>query len=67
MAKILIGDKEHTYSDAVKQEIEWQNIKLKNAIMLAKMIKEKQEEIDEFTRKKQSEIQDLIDQLNNLD
>ena len=36
------------------------------AIKLAKMIEDKQDEIDEFTRSKQSEIQDLINQLKTL-
>lgn len=66
MAKILIQGKEHTCSEIVKQEIEWQDVRIATAIKLAKMIEDKQDEIDEFTRSKQSEIQDLINQLKTL-
>jgi hypothetical protein len=66
MAKIVIEGKEHTCSEIVKQEIEWQDVRIATAIKLAKMIEDKQDEIDEFTRAKQSEIQDLINQLKAL-
>ena len=66
MAKIVIEGKEHTCSQRVKEEIEWQDIRIATAIKLAKMIEDKQEEIDEFTRLKQGEIQDLINQLKAL-
>jgi len=66
MAKIVIEGKERTCSEIVKQEIEWQDIRIATAIKLAKMIEEKQEEINEFTIAKQSEIQDLINQLKAL-
>lgn len=66
MAKVKIKGKEHTCSEIVKQEIEWQDIRIKTAIKLAKMIEDKQEEIEDFTMKKQIEIQDLINQLKNL-
>ena len=66
MAKIVIEGKEHTCSEIVKQEIEWQDVRIATAIKIAKMIEDKQEEIDEFTRVKQSEIQDLINQLKSL-
>lgn len=66
MAKIVIEGKEHTCSEIVKQEIEWQDTRIATAIKLAKMIEYKQDEIDEFTRSKQSEIQDLINQLKAL-
>lgn len=66
MTKIVIGGKEHTCSEIVKQEIEWRDVRIATAIKLAKMIEDKQEEIDEFTRVKQSEIQDLINQLKAL-
>lgn len=66
MAKIVIEGKEYTCSEIVKQEIEWQDVKIATAIKLAKMIEDKQSEIDEFTRVRQSEIQDLINQLKAL-
>ena len=66
MVKIVIEGKEHTCSEIVKQEIEWQDVRIATAIKLAKMIEDKQDEIDEFTRAKQSEIQDLINQLKAL-
>lgn len=66
MAKITIEGKEHTCSEIVKQEIEWQDVRISTAIKLAKMIEDKQEEIDEFTIKKQIEIQELLNQLKNL-
>jgi predicted transcriptional regulator len=66
MAKIVIEGKEHTCSETVKQEIEWQDVRIATAIKLAKMIEDKQDEIEEFTRAKQSEIQDLINQLKAL-
>ena len=66
MAKIVIEGKEHTCSEIVKQEIEWQDVRITTAIKLAKMIEEKQDEIDDFTRVKQSEIQELINQLKAL-
>lgn len=66
MAKVKIKGKEHTCSEIVKQEIEWQDIRIETAIKLAKMIEDKQDEIDEFTMKKQIEIQDLINQIKNL-
>lgn len=66
MSKIVIEGKEYTCSKIVKQEIEWQDVRIATAIKIAKMIEDKQEEIEEFTRTKQSEIQDLINQLKNL-
>ena len=66
MAKIVIEGKEHTCSEIVKQEIEWQDVRIATAIKLAKMIEDKQDEIDDFTRAKQDEIQDLINQLKSL-
>ena len=66
MAKIVIEGKEHTCSEIIKQEIEWQDVRIATVIKLAKMIEDKQDEIDEFTRAKQSEIQDLINQLKAL-
>ena len=66
MAKITIEGKEYTCSEIVKQEIEWQDVRIATAIKLAKMIEDKQEEIDEFTMKKQTEIQELLNQLKNL-
>lgn len=66
MAKITIEGKEYTCSQIVKEEIEWQDVRIENAIKLAKMIEDKQEEIYEFTLKKQTEIQELLNQLKNL-
>jgi predicted transcriptional regulator len=66
MAKITIEGKEHTCSQRVKEEIEWQDVRIATAIKLAKMIEDKQDEIEEFTRAKQSEIQELINQLKAL-
>jgi hypothetical protein len=66
MTKIVIEGKEHTCSKIVKQEIDWQDVRIATAIKLAKMIEDKQDEIDEFTRAKQYEIQDLINQLKAL-
>jgi cupin superfamily acireductone dioxygenase involved in methionine salvage len=66
MAKIIIEGKEHTCSEIVKQEIEWQDVRISTAIKLAKIIEDKQDEIYEFTRAKQYEIQDLINQLKYL-
>jgi hypothetical protein len=66
MAKIVIEGKEHTCSEIVKQKIEWQDVRISTAIKLAKMIEDKQDEIDDFTRSKQSEIQELINQLKAL-
>lgn len=66
MAKITIEGKEHACSQIVKKEIEWQDIRIKTAIKLAKMIENKQDEIDEFTMKKQTEMQELLNQLKNL-
>jgi hypothetical protein len=66
MAKIVIEGKEHTCSQIVKEEIEWQDVRIASAIKLAKMIEDKQDEIEEFTRAKQYEIQDLINQLKAI-
>jgi hypothetical protein len=66
MAKIVIEGKEHTCSEIVKQEIEWQDVRIATAIKLAKMIEDKQDEMEEFTRAKKSEIQDLINQLKSI-
>lgn len=66
MAKITIEGKEYICSEIVKQEIEWQDVRIATAIKLAKMIEDKQEEIDEFKMKKQTEIQELLNQLKNL-
>ena len=62
MAKITIEGKEHTCSQLIKEEIEWQDVRIATAIKLAKMIEDKQEEIDE----KQTEIQGLINQLKDI-
>jgi hypothetical protein len=66
MAKILIEGKERPCSEIVKQEIEWQDVRIETAIQLAKKIEDKQEEIDEFTRVKQGEIQSLINKLKAI-
>lgn len=66
MAKITIEGKEHTCSQRVKEEIEWQDIRIVKAIILAKKIEEIQEEIDEFVNKKQLEISDLLFQIKNI-
>ena len=66
MAKIVIEGKEYNCSQIVKEEIEWQDIRIATAVKLAKMIEDKQEEIDEFTTKKQNEIQELLNQLKSL-
>lgn len=66
MAKITIEGKEYNCSQIVKEEIEWQDVRIATAIKLSKMIEDKQEEIYEFTIKKQVEIQELINQLKNL-
>jgi hypothetical protein len=66
MAFIVIEGKEHKCSEIVKQEIEWQDIRISTAVKIAKMIEYKQDEIDEFTIAKQSEIQELINQLKNI-
>ena len=62
MAKITIEGKEHTCSQPIKEEIEWRDVRIATAIKLAKMIEDKQEEIDE----KQTEIQGLINQLKDI-
>lgn len=64
--KIIIEGKEYSCSKIVKKEIEWQDIRIASAIKLAKMIEDKQDEIDDFTRVKQGEIQDLINQLKAI-
>jgi hypothetical protein len=66
MEKIVIEGKEYSCSKIVKQEIEWQDVRISTAIKIAKLIEDKQDEIDEFTRQKQSEIQELINQLKNI-
>lgn len=66
MAKIVIEGKEYVCSEIVKQEIEWQDSRIETAIELAQKIEDKQDEIDDFVRKKQSEIQQLINQLKNI-
>jgi len=66
MAKITIKGKEHSCSEIVKEEIEWKDVRITTAIKLAKMIEDKQDEIDDFTLKKQSEIQNLINQLKSI-
>jgi len=66
MAKIVIEGKERPCSEIVKQEIEWQDVRIETAIQLAKKIEDKQEEIDEFTRVKQGEIQSLINKLKAI-
>jgi len=62
MAKIIIEGKGHTCSQRVKEEIEWQDIRIATAIKLAKMIEDKQEEIEEF----KSEIQELLNQIKQI-
>ena len=66
MEKIVIEGKEYSCSKMVKQEIEWQDVRIATAIRLAKMIEDKQEEIDEFTRIKQGEIQKLLNELKYI-
>ena len=66
MEKIVIEGKEYSCSKIVKEEIAWQDVRIATAIKLAKMIEEKQDEIDEFTRVKQSEIQELLNQLKSI-
>ena len=66
MAKITIEGKEYTCPQIVKEEIEWQDTRITTAIKLAEMIEDKQEEIDDFTMKKQAEIQELLNQLKSL-
>jgi hypothetical protein len=66
MEKIVIEGKEYSCSKIVKEEIVWQDVRIATAIKLAKMIEEKQDEIDEFTRVKQSEIQELLNQLKSI-
>jgi len=66
MEKIVISGREYSCSKIVKEEIEMQDVRIATAIQLAKMIEDKQDEIDEFTRVKQSEIQDLINQLKQI-
>jgi len=66
MAKVVIEGKEHTCSKIVSDEIIWMDNHIQTARALAKMIEDKQDEIDEFTRQKQGEIQELINQLKNL-
>jgi hypothetical protein len=66
MEKIVIEGREYSCSKIVKQEIEWQDVRIATAIKLAKLIEDKQEEIDEFTRTKQAEIQDLLNQLKKI-
>lgn len=66
MAKIAIEGKEYTCSNIVKQEIEWLDTRIETTIKLAKMIEEKQDEIDAFTLKKQAEIQELLNQLKKI-
>jgi hypothetical protein len=66
MEKIVIEGREYSCSKIVKQEIEWQDIRIATAIKLAKLIEDKQDEIDEFTRAKQVEIQDLLNQLKKI-
>ena len=66
MEKIVIGGKEHACSKVVKQEILWQDARIATAIKLAKMIEDKQDEIEEFTQIKQGEIQSLLNQLKAL-
>ena len=66
MAKVSIEGKEHTCSQIVKEEIEWLDSRIETAIKIAKMIEDKQDEINEFTNKKQSEIQDLLEQLKTI-
>ena len=66
MEKVVIEGKEYSCSKIVKQEIEWQDMRIKTAERIAKMIEDKQDEIDDFTRAKQSEIQGLINQLKAL-
>lgn len=63
MAKIVIEGKEYTCSEIVKQEIIWQDSRIKKTIELAKIIERKQLQIDKFVREKQSEIQELINLL----
>jgi len=65
MEKIVIGGTEYSCSKIVKEEIQWQDVRIATAISLAKMIEDKQEEIDEFVSKKKSEIQELLNQLKN--
>jgi uncharacterized protein YlxW (UPF0749 family) len=66
MGKIVIEGKEHFCSKIVQEEIEWLDIRVKTAIHLAKKIEDIQNEIDEFTDKKQAEIQDLLNQLKKI-
>jgi hypothetical protein len=62
MEKIIIEGKEHSCSKKVKEEIEWQDIRIANAIKLSKEIDDLMDEI----RIKQSKIQDLIGQIINI-
>lgn len=66
MAKITIEGKEHTCSQIIKEEIEWLDTRITTAITLARMIEDKQEEIDEFMLEKKAEIQDIVNQLKDI-
>jgi len=66
MEKIVIEGKEYSCSKIIKQEIEWQDIRISTSIKIAKLIEDKQDEINEFTRQKHSEIQELINELKNI-
>lgn len=66
MAKIVIEGKEYNCSKILKQEIEWQDIRIALAIKLANTIEDKQDEVNEFTMTKKAEIQELINQLKDI-
>ena len=51
IAKIVIEGKERNCSEILKQEIEWQDIRIATAIKLAKMIEDKQEVYENLVSK----------------
>jgi hypothetical protein len=66
MAKTIIDGKEYTCSQIVGEELLWQRIHLETANKLAKMIEDEQDYLFEEVNKRQSKIQDLINQLKDL-
>lgn len=66
METIVINGKEHKCSKQVKEEFDFKDIKIKTAVSLAKKIEDEQDELVSEINKRQSKIQDLINQLKDL-
>lgn len=66
METIVIEGKDYRCSKIVKQEIEWQDIRIATARNLAKMIEDEQDEFETQYHLHQSKMNILLQQLKEI-